>query len=384
MNSAPRADTAPWQLALARVAGDALELQLAGDWRCINRLPSLAQLRETLSAEQTYRHLRFNTAAVIQWDTGLVIFARHILALGKINNVAVDPSGLPEGVQRLIRLANAVAPKKDTGRHGDIPPLFQRVGNTTVDVIRGAPEMLRFIGETTVALGRVFSGKGRFRKSDLYLVIQSVGPDALPIVSLISFLVGVILAYMGAMQLAQFGAQIFIADLVGIGMVREIGALMTGVIVAGRTGAAFAAELGTMQVNEEIDAFKSLGISPIEFLVVPRLLALTLMMPILSLYSGIVGVFAGMFVCSITFDIGIFEYLHQTVRALDLRQFAIGMFKGTVYGVLVAIAGCMRGIQCGRSAQAVGQATTSAVVTSMLFIVIAASALTIIFQELGI
>ena len=172
--------------------------------------------------------------------------------------------------------------------------------------------------------------------------------------------------------------------LVGIAMVRVMGAVMVGVIMAGRTGAAFAAQLGTMQVNEETDALETLGISSMDFLVLPRMLALILMMPLLTLYSGIVGMLAGLTVAIIVFDIGLFEYYQQTVRALDLRQFAVGVSKGTVYGILIAIAGCLRGMQCGRSAQAVGQATTSAVVTSIVFIVIAASVLTILFQQLGI
>jgi len=214
--------------------------------------------------------------------------------------------------------------------------------------------------------------------------VQEVGPQALRIVSLISFLVGLILAYMGAIQLSQFGAQIFVADLVAIGMVREIGALMTGIIVAGRTGAAFAAQLGTMQVNEEIDAFKTLGISPMDFLVLPRLLALVLMIPLLTIYSGAIGILAGLIIGNVVFDIGIFEYYYQTIRALNFNQFAVGIVKGTVYGILVAYAGCLRGIQCGRSAQAVGQAATSAVVTGILLIVIFASLLTVLFHNLGI
>ncbi len=373
-----------WTLTSNRTGDGALELRLGGSWRSADHLPSSEALLRHFPSDSSVSQIRFDSAGVTAWNTGLVIFARRVLEFAKSKSIAVDRGGLPEGVRRLLDLAAAVPAQKDTGRHGEIPPFLTRTGLRAQEIARGFPEMLRFVGEATVALGRLARGKAQFRRTDLYLVIQQVGPDALPIVSLISFLVGVILAYMGAMQLAQFGAQIFIADLVGIGMVREIGALMTGVIVAGRTGASFAAELGTMQVNEEIDAFKTLGISPMDFLVLPRLLALALMMPLLTLYSGIVGVFAGMFVCAITFDIGVFEYFHQTVRALDLRQFLIGMFKGTVYGILVALAGCLRGIQCGRSAQAVGEATTSAVVTAILFIVIAASALTIMFQKLDL
>lgn len=167
-------------------------------------------------------------------------------------------------------------------------------------------------------------------------------------------------------------------------MVREVGALMTGVIIAGRTGAAYAAEIGSMQVNEEIDALKTLGISPIEYLVIPRLLALVLMIPLLTLYADLVGILAGMAVAITVFDISAFEYYVQTLRIMDLNHILVGLSKAVVYGICIAIAGCLRGIQCRRSAAAVGQAATSAVVTSIVFIVITASIMTIIYQELGI
>jgi phospholipid/cholesterol/gamma-HCH transport system permease protein len=262
--------------------------------------------------------------------------------------------------------------------------MLARIGEATLAMYDAMPDMLKFLGEITLALGRFVRGKAQIRRSDLLLIIQDVGPRSLAIVSLISFLVGLIVAYMGAVQLAQFGAQIYIANLVGLGMVREMGALMTGIIMAGRTGAAFAAQLGTMQVNEEIDAFRTLGIAPIDFLVLPRMIALIVIMPLLVLYSDLVGVLAGLLVSMTAFDIGLFEYYQQTVRSLELRHILVGLSKGTVYGILIAFAGCLRGMQCGRSAQAVGQATTSAVVTSIVMIVIAASIMTIVYQQLGI
>ena len=243
---------------------------------------------------------------------------------------------------------------------------------------------MQFLGEAALAFIQFTKGKAQYKRSDLFYIIQDVGPNALPIVTLISFLVGLILAYMGAVQLQQFGAQIFIADLVGIGMVREMAGLMTGIIIAGRSGAAFAAQLGTMQVNEEIDALKTLGISPIEYLVLPRMLALILMVPLLTLYGSIVGMLAGMVIAVTAFDVTAFEYYNQTLRALDMRQVLVGLSKASVYGILIAYSGCLRGMQCGRSASAVGEATTSAVVTSIVLIVVAASILTIVFQALGI
>jgi len=262
--------------------------------------------------------------------------------------------------------------------------VIANLGLQTLELYRGGLEMLRFLGEIAQAVVRLVTGRARFRLAHLWLEVEEVGPKGLGIVSVISFLVGVILAYLGADQLRLVGAQIFIADLVAIGMVREVGALMTGIIIAGRTGAAFAAQLGTMQVNEEIDALRTLGVSPIDFLVLPRMLALMLMVPLLTLYAGFVGMLAGLLVSVTIFDIGVFEYYTETLRALELKHFFVGLSKGTVYGAMVAYAGCLRGMQCGRSAEAVGDAATSAVVTGILLITISASIMTIVYYQLGI
>ncbi len=360
------------------------QLSLVGDWLFQTALPSASEFEQQLRALPSIRELTCDGTGITAWDSGLLTYLSRVLALCEQSGITVQLDGLPEGVIRLTKLAHAVPPTKDTGRRGGKPPLLARIGTRTLELWRQAPAMLRFLGEATLSLGRFLRGRAQYRRSDLLLVIEEVGPQALPIVSLISFLVGLIVAYMGAVQLAQFGAQIYIANLVGLGMVREMGALMTGIIMAGRSGAAFAAQLGTMQVNEEIDAFRTLGIDPIDFLVLPRMLALIVMMPLLTLYSDLLGLLAGLLVAVSAFDISVFEYYQQTVRSLHLHHVLVGLSKGTVYGILIAFAGCLRGIQCGRSAQAVGQATTSAVVTSIVLIVIAASVMTIIYQRLGI
>jgi phospholipid/cholesterol/gamma-HCH transport system permease protein len=379
------ATTAPTAATRLRATGTGVaQLSLVGHWLFRTALPSTSEFEQQLHDLPPIQHLSFDGTGITAWDSGLVTYLTRVIALCKQSNIAVQLDGLPEGVTRLITLARAVPPTKDTGRHDRRLPLLARIGTATLALWQQAPDMLRFLGDTTLSLGRFLRGKAQYRRSDLLLVIQDVGPQALPIVSLISFLVGLIVAYMGAVQLAQFGAQIYIANLVGLGMVREMGALMTGIIMAGRSGAAFAAQLGTMQVNEEIDAFRTLGIDPMDFLVLPRMLALILMMPLLVLYSDLLGVLAGMLVAVSTFDISVFEYYQQTVRSLHLHHVLVGLSKGTVYGILIAFAGCLRGMQCGRSAQAVGQATTSAVVTSIVLIVIAASVMTIIYQRLGI
>jgi phospholipid/cholesterol/gamma-HCH transport system permease protein len=244
--------------------------------------------------------------------------------------------------------------------------------------------MLTFVGEATLAFLKFLAGKASFRKSDLALVIQESGFQALPIVSLISLLVGMILGFLGAIQLRMFGAEIYVADLVGIGMVRMMSPIMTGIIMAGRTGAAFAAQLGTMQVNEEIDALETMGVSPMEFLVMPRMVALILMMPLLCVYADLTGILGGAFVGVGMMNISLTEYAVRTQDALSLTHFWIGLFQGVVFGVLVALAGCLRGMQCGRSASAVGDATTSAVVTGIVAIITATAIITFVCNVLGV
>jgi phospholipid/cholesterol/gamma-HCH transport system permease protein len=249
---------------------------------------------------------------------------------------------------------------------------------------RALTDVFAFTGELALSIARLIRGRAKIRSSDVWDVIQECGWKALPIVSLISLLVGLILAFMGAVQLRMFGAQIYVADLVGIGMTREMGAVMSGVIMAGRTGAAFAANLGTMQVNEEIDALRTLGVSPTDYLVLPRITALVLMMPLLCVYADFMGLLGGMVVCVGAFDISFKQYLNQTLQALTLTHISIGIFKSIFFGIIVAVSGCMQGIHCGRSAAAVGQATTSAVVISIVYIVVADGIFALITNVLGI
>jgi phospholipid/cholesterol/gamma-HCH transport system permease protein len=233
-------------------------------------------------------------------------------------------------------------------------------------------------------MGRLFRGKAQYLRSDLFLFIQESGVQALGIVSLISLLVGVILAFVGAVQLEMFGAEIYVANLVGLATVRAMAAIMTGIVLAGRTGASYAAQLGTMQVNEEIDALRTLGISPMEFLVMPRMVALILMTPLLCLYADLMGIMGGALVGVGMLDITPMEYFEQTKAAIPIRHIWVGLFQGTVYGVLVAVAGCLRGMQCGRSAWEVGAAATSAVVTGIIWIIASCAIMTMIFNQLGI
>lgn len=371
------------ELSFSLPTDDTLHVRLTGNWIIENELPSANEVQKQVESGPQIKRITFDTQELTKWDSALLTFLIKIIDQGSRNQITTDREGLPKGVRRLLELASAV-PEKKTYKETVREPFLSRIGASAINFKRSVDEVLAFIGDIFLAFIRLLQGKARFRRSDLSLIIQDCGAQALPIVSLISFLVGLILAFVGAVQLKMFGAQIYVADLVGIAMVREMGAMMTGIIMAGRTGAAFAAQLGTMQVNEEIDALTTMGISPMEFLVLPRMLALVLMMPLLCLYADLVGILGGVVVGIGMLDLSFTQYFHQTQAALDLTNFALGIFKGTFYGILIALFGCLRGIQCGRSASAVGIAATSAVVTAIVAIIVSDGIFAVICDVLSI
>ncbi len=361
-----------------------LRIKITGIWNIGTKNPSASQVQNKIESVGSIRRVGFYTENLIDWDSSLLTFLIKISDYCASNNLSFDKDGLPEGVQKLIALATAVPERKGARKETTRDPIFNRIGESTLEIWQSIKENLAFIGEAFISLARLLVGKASFRGSDLVLFIQQCGANALPIVSLISFLVGLILAFVGAVQLAMFGAQIYVADLVGIAMLRVMGAIMVGIVMAGRTGAAFAAQLGTMQVNEEIDALKTMGVSPMEFLVLPRMLALVVMMPLLCIYADLMGILGGLVVGVGMLEISLTQYIMQTKGALNLNHFFIGLFQAAVFGVLVALAGCLRGILCGRSASAVGDATTSAVVSSIVAIIIATAIVTVGCNVLGI
>lgn len=368
------------ELSTARTADGTLLVRLAGDWRLRDRLPSAAGVFDDLG-DPAVKRLAFDAAGLGDWDSGLLILLRRLSAAGAERDVTVDLGGLPAGVRRLLEIASEVP--EAPARHPARRSWLAAVGESATGAARTLPEALRFVGEVTLAALRLAGGKVRFRRVDFWWTMQQVGVQALPIVGLLSFLIGLILAYVGAVQLRQFGAQIYVADLVGLAVAREMGPMMTGIILAGRTGAAFAASIGSMQANEEIDALKTLAIPPIDFLVLPRMLALVLMMPALCLYADLLGILGGAAIGVLAMDLGAVEYYEQSRAALELADFGVGLFKGSVFGVMVALAGCFHGIRCGRSSAAVGAATTAAVVTGIVLIIVSDAALTVIVDILG-
>jgi phospholipid/cholesterol/gamma-HCH transport system permease protein len=372
------------QFTLSQAEGGTLVVKLRGDWKLKGGLPAPGIVEQQLNLSAQPRSLAFDTSELAAWDSGLIAFLSGLQELCRQRKLEFDTANLPEGARRLLKLAAVVAEIEGTRRIEAHHGFFMLVGLESIALWRSMGDMLSFLGQALESFGRLAVGRARFRRRDLIDTIFECGAAALPIITLISFLVGLILAFVGAVQLALFGAQIYVADLVGIAMAREMGALMTAIIMSGRTGAAFAAHLGTMQVNEEIDALTTFGLSPMDFLVLPRMIALILMMPLLCIYADLMGILGGAVVGTGMLKLSAAEYLNQTVNGIGLTDFGVGIFKSAVFGVLVAIAGCMRGIQCGRSALAVGQAATSAVVTAIVFLILTDGIFAILTNALGI
>jgi phospholipid/cholesterol/gamma-HCH transport system permease protein len=372
------------ELAFGRVEGGILPLRLTGDWQLKSGLPTPGAVEKQLGSVGNVRRLTLDASDLGEWDSGLLAFLVSLQELCRTRKVDLDPGNLPEGARRLLMLATATPERQGARRTAARPDFLTLVGTESLAIWRSGGEMLGFIGEAIQSFGRLAARRARFRLSDLTEIIFECGAAALPIITLISFLVGLILAFVGAVQLQQFGAQIYVADLVGIAMAREMGALMSAIIMSGRTGAAFAAQLGTMQVNEEIDALTTFGLSSMDFLVLPRMIALILMMPLLCIYADLMGIIGGALVGVGMLKLSVTEYINETVKGVALLDFGVGIFKSSVFGVLVAISGCMRGIQCGRSASAVGLAATSAMVTAIVFIIVTDGIFSVLTNALGI
>ncbi len=372
--------------ALSVVEGDqqSLAISLSGDWLLGGELPGPDPVLDRLRTSPQPTSLAFDSQMLGEWDTGLVKTLIAINQSAGANGVKVDDAGLPTGARQLVALAFAVEEREGARRVFKQKKFLEQVGESVAAGLEGGKELLTFTGELVLSGKRFLSGKATYQRSDFWQYIQEAGAEAFPIVSLICFLIGMIFAFVGVMQLKLFGAGIYTADLVAVAMVREMSAIMTGIIMAGRTGAAYAAQIGTMKVNEEVDALTTLGMNPIDYLVTPRVFALIVMMPLLTVYGSLMGILGGTVVGLAMLDVSLLQYISQTIQSVHLNSLFGGLFKSIVYGILVALAGCQQGMACGNSALAVGQSTTKAVVMGIVLIVISASILTVIYINLGI
>jgi phospholipid/cholesterol/gamma-HCH transport system permease protein len=363
--------------AAAELNGDGLEVTLGGSWQITEPRPSW---KELLAGRHPAR-VSIRVEGLEQWDSSLLLLLFEAQQWCRATGASYEIDALPERARVLLAQL--------TSAHETSIPLdraenfLTSVGVATLDTVKKADDISRFVGDCTLSVMQVLRQPAKFRWRDCLHEMQQCGAMALPIVSLIAFLVGVTLAYTAAIVLRQFGGDIWIADLIGLSMVREMGAVMTAVVLAGRTGAAYAATLGNMKANEEIDALETLGISAVQFLVLPRMLALTVMMPLLTLYSCALGIIGGMVVAMGLLAIPPTAYWVEMQTIVDMSDIVVGVIKGGAFGLIVGLAGCLRGLQAERSAAGVGRAATSAVVTAILLLIIADAIFAVLFNALG-
>jgi phospholipid/cholesterol/gamma-HCH transport system permease protein len=362
----------------ATLEGDRLVVKLGGAWRITQPLPTWSKVL----GERRPRAVGLRMEAVERWDSSLVRFVYEAQCWCRAAGAACDTTALTDTLRNLVEQLTAAQAKRVPSDHA--PGFLTGMGLAATDLWRQTSDFAGFVGECTLSAIGLVRRPGRFRWRDCFAEMQQCGAMAVPIVSLSSFLIGLTLAYTGAIILRQFGGDIWVADIVGLSTFREMGAVMTGVVIAGRTGAAFAAQIGNMKTGEEIDALETLGIAPVDFLVMPRLLALTLMTPLLAMYANCLGILGGMIVSASVLEIPPSAYWIETQSIIDLSDVSVSLVKSIVFGMLVAVAGCLRGLQAERSAAGVGRAATSAVVTSILLMIVADAIFAVLFNVLGI
>lgn len=305
--------------------------------------------------------------------------AKQIQAAG----LTLDLSRLPKNIRDMLTLALKVEnrpPKDAVSQSG----LLERIGKKSFIIYEQVKSALRFMHETNLSLLRFFSGRAIWRRKDFWFIFGDCSYKAVGIIALVSFLVGLILAFVGALQLRTFGAGIYVASMVALGMTRIMAAIMVGIIMAGRTGSSYAATLGTMQVNEEIDALKTLGIKISDYLVTPRLMSLVVTIPFLTLLADALGILGGAVVGVSFLDLSSSSYFDYSIKALSLKNILVGLMHSVVYGIIISLCGCYEGLNAGRDADSVGKATTGAVVTALVWMIVATGVLTVILEEMGI
>jgi phospholipid/cholesterol/gamma-HCH transport system permease protein len=355
---------------------------LGGDWGLGRPAPRFDSLIPAQVDGPPARSIGFDTRTLGQWDSSLLTFLLQALNHCEAGGIEFRDEGLPRDIAALLELARAV-PEQEIGR-AEKPAFLAALGEKGLATRRAVLESVAFTGEVAQGFARLVTRRSRMRWKDFWVVVQSNSSGALPIVTLISFLVGLIIAFLGAVVLQRFGAGFYVSYLVGYGMLREMAALMTGIIIAGRTGAAFAAELGSMKITEEIDAYETLGISPVDQLVLPRVLGLFVTMPLLTIYSMFVGILGGLVVAVSLIDLSVIQFIGGLLTPVTLADGVLGVFKGTVFGLIIGVSGTMRGMQTGSDAGAVGRASTSAVVTGITLIIMANAVIDWVTAILGV
>ncbi len=363
---------------------DCLVLALTGPW---TTLTVAAQDRALASlAPNGARRVRIDLTGLEAFDTaGALLVHRTVkqLAAGGLDGDLSGGLAAQRALIDTVRAHDRDCPPPPP-RRGALTTLMAHTGRATFFVFDEAVSLTNFLGHTMIVLLRALAQPRRIRLTALINQMELTGLNALPIVGLISFLIGVVLAYQGADQLAKFGAEIFTVNLVGVGVLREMGIMLTAIIVAGRSGSAFTAQIGTMKVNEEIDAMRTIGLDPMEVLVLPRVLALILVLPLLTFYADIMGLLGGAVMANWVLDISFFQFVRQFHVGVPVWSFWVGMIKAPVFAFIIAVVGCYEGFKVSMSAQSVGKRTTAAVVEAIFLVIVLDALFSIIFSILGI
>ncbi|WP_246337215.1 MlaE family lipid ABC transporter permease subunit [Azospirillum oleiclasticum] len=363
--------------ALAVVAGGRWDLRGA---------PRLCDRLEALRPDGAAAAIRIDLSKVDALDTvGAYLLARLADRL-KAEGHAVDVTGVRPAHAALfdaVRGTGCAVPVEPERQHL-ITAMVERTGRATVAMGHGALELVNFLGLMTVAVARLVLHPGRLRAKSVMFHIEQTGLNALPILGLLSFLIGVVLAFQGADQLRRFGAELFVVNLLGVSILREIGILIAAIIVAGRSGSAFTAQIGTMKVNQEVDAIRTLGLDPVELLVLPRALALIISMPLLAFYSNIMGLFGGAVMSWAVLDISFGQFIRQLHGAVTINHFVVGMVKAPVFALVIAMVGCYEGLKVSGSAESVGRLTTKAVVESIFLVIVMDALFSVAFSFFGL
>jgi phospholipid/cholesterol/gamma-HCH transport system permease protein len=364
-----------------RTGAAASELRCSGEW--VLRASASLERRLDALAVPGEGELVVDAAQVAAMDTAGAWLLNRALRRLEAGGRRVRLQGLRPEFEALFKLISARAPARGIAAP-EAPGLLMRIGRATGQGLNDSFGLLAFVGETAIALARWIGAPRRIRWRAILHNVQSAGLEALPITGLLTFLLGVVIAYQGAEQLQRVGANIYIADLVGLSMVRELSPLITAIIVAGRSGSAFTAQIATMKVTEEIDALRTIGVPPLDILVLPKVLALVLVLPLLTVYTDVMGVLGGMVMARAQLGVSFGTFVERLNEAVSLTSYLIGVGKTPVFAVIIATVGCFQGLQVGGSAESVGRQTTVSVVQSIFLVILADALFSIAFSWLDI
>ncbi len=378
--------TAPFITPLESSRTDAPSgLRIGGDWTLAHYADLEAQVRQLHGILSSTASVDLQSLGAL--DTAGAALLVELLGSQRLAQLAQDAPGLSSERRALLQtVGTAIADAGDALSSKHIPAwreFFGQIGQTVDELWQQGIALLGFIGMTLAAMFAILLRPGRWRITSLVAHLQQSGLNAVPIVALLTFLVGAVVAFLGATVLADFGASIYTVDLVAFSFLREFGVLLTAILMAGRTASAFTAQIGSMKANEEIDAIRTLGLSPMELLVLPRVFALLIALPILTFIAMLSGILGGAVVCALSLDISPAMYLAMLQENIALKHFLVGMAKAPIFAFLIAVIGCLEGFKVTGSAQSVGERTTSSVVQS-IFVVIVLDALAALFlMEMG-